>query len=150
MSFIIIPASYSFYCCCRPISADAGTTPNSFTFIAQTGMPLDTLIVSNTITVSGIDSAAVISISGGQYEINSDGWTSSAGTVNNGDTVTVAQMSSSSNSTLTSTTLTIGGVSGAFNVTTAHRVIPMQADLLHGGVPRTMPMTVWAAIMARR
>jgi len=69
--------------------------------------------------VAGINSAAAITIVGGTYSINGAVGTAAAGTVNNGDTVTVYQASSGSYSTLTTATLTIGGVSGAFNVTTA-------------------------------
>ncbi|MDZ7593853.1 MAG: Ig-like domain-containing protein, partial [Thiobacillus sp.] len=94
------------------------TTPTAFTFTAQTGAALSSVATSNTITVAGINSAANISIAGGTYKINSGSYTSSAGTVNNGDTVTVQQTSSGSFSTLTTATLTIGGVAGAFDVTT--------------------------------
>ena len=48
-----------------------------------------------------------------------------AGTVNNGDTVTVHQTSSANFSTLTTATLTIGGVNGAFNVTTLAATTPV-------------------------
>jgi len=95
------------------------TTPTAFTFTAQTGAALTTVATSNTITVAGINSAANISIVGGTYSINSGAYTAVAGTVNNGDTVTVQQTTSGSYSTLTTATLTIGGVDGAFDVTTA-------------------------------
>jgi hypothetical protein len=94
-------------------------TPDAFIFIAQTGMPLNTTIVSNPITVTGINYPTSLSISGGEYQINGGSWTSSPGTVSNGNTVMVRQTSSASNSTLTTAALTIGGVNGAFNVTTA-------------------------------
>lgn len=95
------------------------TAPDAFSFTAQTGVALSTVTTSNTITVAGINSAANISIAGGTYSINGGGYTAVAGTVNNGDTVTLKQTSSGSFSTLTTATLTIGGVAGAFNVTTA-------------------------------
>lgn len=94
------------------------TIPDSFAFTAQTGVPLSTVITSNTITVAGISAATAISIVGGTYSINGGAYTAGAGTVNNGDTVTVRQTSSASYSTLTTATLTIGGVSGAFYVFT--------------------------------
>jgi CSLREA domain-containing protein len=111
------------------VSKLAGTYPDAFSFTAQTGMPLSTTIVSNPITVTGIIATA-ISITGGEYQINSGSWTASAGTVNNGDTVIVRQTSSASNSTLTTATLTIGGVSGAFNVTTAASSDPNASGLV--------------------
>lgn len=95
------------------------TTPDAFTFTAQTGVALSSVATSNTITVASINSAANIGIVGGTYSINGGAYTAVAGTVNNGDTVTVRQTSSGSYNTMTTATLTIGGVSGAFDVTTA-------------------------------
>ena len=96
----------------------ADTTPNPFTFIDQTGVPMNTTVTSNAITVSGINAPASISISGGQYSINGGAYTSAGGTVSNGQTVSVRVTSSAIYSTTTSATLTIGGVSGTFSVTT--------------------------------
>jgi hypothetical protein len=94
------------------------TTPDAFSFTPQTNMALSTVIESNTIPVAGINTASPISIVGGQYSVNSGAYTAVAGNVNNGDIVRVRQMSSANFSTLTAATLTIGGVNGAFNVTT--------------------------------
>ncbi|MDP4029239.1 MAG: DUF1566 domain-containing protein, partial [Gallionella sp.] len=96
----------------------ADTTPDAFSFTAQTGAALSSVATSNTLTVAGINSAAAITIVGGTYKIGSGSYTAAAGTVNNGDTVTLQQTSSGSYSTQTTATLTIGGVSGAFDVTT--------------------------------
>lgn len=105
---------------CKPVVAD--TTPDPFSFTSQTGVALNTVITSNTITVSGINASATVSVSGGAYSINGGAYTSAAGTVDNGDTVNVRLTSSSSLSTTTIATLTIGGVSGAFSVTTTGAV----------------------------
>jgi hypothetical protein len=94
------------------------STPDQFTFTDQTNVALSTVITSNTITVTGINTATTISITGGEYSINGGSYTSSSGTVNNGNTVTVQLTSSGSNSTTTNATLTIGGVSDTFSVTT--------------------------------
>ena len=94
------------------------TSPDAFSFTAQTGAALSSTATSNTITVSGINSASPISISGGSYKIGSGSYVTSSATVNNGDTVTVQQSASGSGNTLTTATLTIGGSSAAFNVTT--------------------------------
>jgi hypothetical protein len=98
--------------------AQGNFTPNSFSFTARTGIALSTIITSNTITVAGITTVSAISITGGTYSINGGTYTAAAGPVNNGDTVTVQQTSSASFSTPTTATLTIGGISGAFAVTT--------------------------------
>ena len=55
------------------------TTPDPFTFTAQTGAALNATATSNTITVSGINAAASISITGGTYSVNGGSYTSSAG-----------------------------------------------------------------------
>jgi len=84
----------------------------------QTEVATNTTVTSNTITVSGISSSATISITGGTYSINGGAYTSANGTVNNGNAVTVQLVSSESYSTTTEATLTIGGVSDTFSVTT--------------------------------
>lgn len=92
--------------------------PDQFVFTNQTGAALSTVITSNTITVSGIDVTIPVAITGGTYSINGGPYTSAAGIVNNGDTVTVKQTSSGSYSTMTDATLAIAAVSGTFSVTT--------------------------------
>lgn len=94
------------------------TTPDQFTFIDQTDVALTTLIESNVITVTGINAPAAISIEGGEFSIDGGDYTSAQGTVNNNQTVRVRQVSSSSYATTTNTTVTIGGVSDTFSVTT--------------------------------
>lgn len=98
--------------------------PAPFSFIPQTDIAPSTVSVSNTITVSGISTAAdiaIVSCSGAscEYAINSGPWTSVAGTVVEGDIVQVRQTSSANFATTTELTLDIGGVTGAFAVTTA-------------------------------
>ncbi len=94
------------------------TTPDAFSFTDQTDVGRSTTITSNAITVSGINSAAAISVSNGEYRINNGGFTNTTGTVANGDTVQVRHTSSGSFSTTTDTVLTIGGVSDTFTSTT--------------------------------
>lgn len=100
-------------------AADAVTTPDQFTFTDQTGGPLNQYVESNTIAIAGINTGSPLTISGGEYSINSGGWASAPATVYNGDTVKVRVLTSSSFLTGASTTLTIGGVSDTFTVTTA-------------------------------
>ena len=94
------------------------TIPTAFGFTDQTNVALNTVITSNSATISGVNVSTPISIAGGEYSVNSGAFTSGAGTVNSGDTVRVRQTSSSSFSTTTDTVLTIGGVSDTFSVTT--------------------------------
>ena len=104
--------------------AAADTTPTAFTFTDQTGVALGAVISSDTLTIAGIDAAAAVSITGGEYRITSAtdalvvDWTSSAGTITVGQKVRLRLTSSGSNSTAKTATLTIGGVSDTWSVTT--------------------------------
>lgn len=111
-------------------TADADTTPAPFAFIPQSGVALDTWVNSNPVTVSGIDSPSTVTITGGAYSINDAAYTSVAGTVQNGDTVSVRLMSPTSFATLAQATLTIGGVSGTFDVTTRAAPPPIPVAML--------------------
>ena len=94
------------------------TTPDRFTFIPQMNVALSTPIESNTITVSGINTAAGIYSVGGEYKINDEEYTDTVGAVVNGDTVKVRQTSSALYSKKTTMTLIIGKRKGTFRVTT--------------------------------
>jgi hypothetical protein len=101
------------------LSQPADTTPDPFAFVDQAGVALSTAITSNAVTVTGINAASAISIAGGLYAVNGGSYVATAGSVNNGDTVTVRLMSSSAYATAAQAVLTIGGVSDTFSVTTA-------------------------------
>jgi hypothetical protein len=96
------------------------TTPDPFSFTDQTGVTRSAVVTSSAITVQGIDAAASITVTGGEYDINgSDSFTTSSGTVNNGDTVRARHTASASYSTATNTVITIGGsTSDTFTSTT--------------------------------
>lgn len=100
-------------------STTTDTTPNPFTFTAQTNVAVNTVQTSNTVTIGGINSPAPISVTGGTYSINGGAFIATAGNVSNGNTVQVRHTSSSAGSTAVNTTLTVGGVSGTFTSTTA-------------------------------
>lgn len=97
----------------------ADTTPLQFTFTDITDAALSTVYTSNSILVTSVNLPTAISISGaGTYSINGAAYTSSAGTVVFGDTVTVRITSASAYLSAAGTTLTIGGVSDTYSVTT--------------------------------
>jgi hypothetical protein len=126
----------------------ADTTPDAFSFTAQTGVALNAVVTSSTITVAGINAASAVSIAGGSYSINGGAYTAAAGTVNNGNTVTVRQTASASNSTTTTATLTIGGVNGAFNATTvAAVVIPPVVVIPQLTMPSSCGLRAWPAVV---
>lgn len=103
--------------------AGAGdTTPDQFTFTDKTDVAADGGQDCGTaITVAGIDAASAISASGDTgygYKVNGGSFTNSSGTVVLNDTVSPCVNRSSSNSTATAATVTIGGVSDTYTVTT--------------------------------
>lgn len=102
----------------QPPVTNNDTVPNNFNFTDVNGAELNTLTVSNEITISGINAAASISITGGEYSINSTDFTSSSGTINNSDKVKIRLTSASEGSTDSTSQLTIGGVSASFTITT--------------------------------
>jgi poly(3-hydroxybutyrate) depolymerase len=98
------------------------TTPDAFGFTHVSGVGQSVTVSSNVVTIGGIDAPASISIAGGpgsQYRINGGGWTSAAGSINNGQTVQVRHTSANAPGTTVESVLTIGGVEGKFRSTTA-------------------------------
>jgi YVTN family beta-propeller protein len=108
-------------------------TPDPFTFIDQSKAALNTLIESSSITVSGINTAAPISVTGGEYSVNGGSYTAVSGTVTNGQAITVRVMSSANWSMTIDAILTIGGVSDTFSVTTVARPEYTVAGSVPGG-----------------
>ncbi len=78
------------------------TTPDAFSFTDQTNLALNTAVTSNTITIGGINAASAISVSGGSYSINGGAFVTTAGTINNGNTVAVKVTTAGTNGTTTS------------------------------------------------
>jgi len=95
------------------------STPDAFAFTDVIDCMLSTVYASAAITVAGIDTAADITVTGGEYSINGGAYTSAAGTVVNGDTVAARGTSSGSASTAVNVAVTIGGVSDTFSITTS-------------------------------
>ena len=123
-------------------SVELQAVPGRFTSPHRPARHWSVTATSNTITVSGTGiGAAAISIVGGTYSVNGGGYVSSAGTVNLGDTVTVRLTTSASYGTLSTATLTIGGVSGSFNVTTIPPVVSYTAPSPTGTGPITASFT---------
>jgi hypothetical protein len=94
------------------------TTPDAFSFVNQTGVALSATITSAQVTITGIDAASPITVSGAStplYSINGGAFTAIAGTVEAGDEVRARHTSSASEFTWTHTLVTIGGVSATFS-----------------------------------
>jgi YD repeat-containing protein len=97
----------------------ADTTPDVY----DLGGPLTGISggwsTSNTVTVAGINAAAQVSITGGQYRINGGAWTSASGTISSGQTIQVRAQAPTTGGASQTATLTVGGVTDTFQVRTA-------------------------------
>ena len=101
------------------VVSDSDITPDAFSFASQTGVAPDTMITSNAVTITGIDVPAAIIVTNGEYSIDCGGtFTSSNGSIGDGQSVCVRHTSSAASSTAQVTTLTVGGTSATFTSTT--------------------------------
>jgi hypothetical protein len=101
------------------VPAAPDTTPDPFAFASRSPVQRSTLVTSSTITVSGINTAAPISVVGGEYSIGcGSSFTSGAGNISNGQAVCVRHQSAATGGATVTTSLTIGGVTGTFSSTT--------------------------------
>jgi hypothetical protein len=94
-------------------------TPDAFSFTDQFDTTISTPYESNIVTITGINAAANVSVSIGEYRINAGTWVSAPGVVNNNDTLQVRHTSSSSASTAVNQVVTVGGGQDTFSTTTA-------------------------------
>ena len=93
--------------------------PSPFSFTDQTGVDLAATITSVAVTISGIDIASPVVVTGGQYSIGcTSTFVSAPGSISNGETVCVRHQSSFDSESTVTTTLTIGAESGTFRSTT--------------------------------
>ncbi len=101
-------------------------TAGDVSFVTKIDQPWATAVESNTATLSGINPSTPISVSGGSYKVNAGAYTTTAGTVKDGDTVTVKGDTASADLTDKVVTLTIGSGPGAqvrsFTVRTGKRI----------------------------
>jgi hypothetical protein len=123
-------------------TSGADTTPDAFTFSDVTGAVTNTLTTSSAITITGINSATSVTVSGDgspQISINGGAWVTS-GSISNGQTLAVRLTSSASDNTTLSATVVAGGVSDQWDVTTA------VADCATLWTLRTNPSSSWRSI----
>lgn len=98
----------------------ADTTPNPFTFADQTSVTPGATVTSAPVTITGINAAAAISVTGGTYSVGCTGtFTAVSATVTNNQQVCVRHTAAATESTATDTVLTVGGVSDTFRSVTS-------------------------------
>lgn len=92
--------------------------PSQFTFHDSVDAAVSSQIISGGVVLSGFDSAQV-TVTGGDYRLSVLGtWTRSPSFASTGDTLWAVDTSSASNSTATTVTVSIAGISDVFSVTT--------------------------------
>jgi hypothetical protein len=94
--------------------------PSGLSFTDLTGQPLNSVVSSNTATITGFTGTLVASVSGGgspQISVNGGGWTTSSA-ISSGQTLQVRLTSSGTASTQLTATVTVGTTSANWHVTT--------------------------------
>lgn len=126
------------------------TTPDAYAFAAQSGLARGSVATSAEATITGINSAAPVTIANGSYSIDGAAFTTAAGSIANGQRVRVRHMASAAFSTATTSTLTIGGVSSGFTSTTeaADTVPDAFTFAAQSGVARSATVTSAAITVA--
>ena len=94
------------------------TAPDPIALTAQSNVPLSSITTSNSATITGITTAAPVSIVGGEYSINGGAFTNQPGSVTNGQSIQVRLTSAAEPLTTTTATLAVGGIAGTFSATT--------------------------------
>ena len=102
----------------EPPIAPPDTTPNAFIIPAKQDVEPGEEVISEAVTINGINRATPISIVGGEYSINSAAYTSAEGTITNNQSVTVKLVAPEANNETAEATLTVGGVSAKFSIAT--------------------------------
>lgn len=100
------------------LALPSDTVPDTFSFTHVSNAEISTLYTSNPVTLSGFSSGTVISVSGGEYSINSGAFTTISGTVNPGESIRVRRTSSATYSSTVNVNLTVGSSSQVFTITT--------------------------------
>jgi len=103
-------------------------TPNDVTFIEQLGVATETAIESNIVSITGLLAPTAITIADGYYRINGGTYVTTAGTIDENDSVQLRQTSSISNSTETTTTVQLGLREETWDITT------VAAATAHGAI----------------
>ena len=103
----------------------AASVVTAFSFTPATGVAVGSTQTSNSVTLAISGDPVAISVSGdasSQYSINAGTYTKAAGSVKNGDKVTVQHTASATIGQTVTTTLTVGGQTATFSSTTGGTV----------------------------
>ena len=114
-----------------PLAAWAAS-PTAFTYVERTGVNTNVTVSSEAKTVSGFEGTLPVSVSAGagaQYRVGSGSFTSAAGSISAGQTLSIRHTSAVSANTATMTVVTVGDYSTHFkSVTGASDRTPDEFD----------------------
>ncbi len=106
-------------------AGSSDTTPDAFSIPLLSGLNVSTLQRSPTITITGINTLAPISVVDGEYSVGCTGtFTSAPDTISNFDDVCVRRTTAATPMTAVSVRLTVGGVSATWYAITAASATP--------------------------
>lgn len=108
------------------VAYGSDSTPDAFAFTPVTGTAPDSTTSSSPVTITGLATRALISVSGGAYAIDGGSFTTAPGSIDPGAQVAVQVLSSMLYSGTAQVTLTIGtadGVSATFTATTEEATV---------------------------
>lgn len=98
-------------------------TPTAFSFTPATGATPSAAVSSNVVTPAGYNAPAAVSITGGGYSVNGGTFTTAPGTIYPGEPLQV-QVTAPAAGQTTAATVTVGGASAKFSVTSAGDATP--------------------------
>ncbi len=100
------------------ITTVADLTPDPFAFLPQTAVRPGDVVTSNTVTITGINAPAAVSIVNGSVSINGAAFTTTPATISNGQTLALRLTAAATENTATTATVTVGTASAGFTATT--------------------------------
>lgn len=128
------------------VTTEPDVTPDTFAFVAKDEAMPGESYTSNTITVSGIDVAVPVSITGGEYAIDNGDFTTAAATVSAGQTIVIQATAAPTLDSIVDVELTIGGVKGIYSIITPVDKTPPTAEFMF---PPPVSMTDGASVLVR-
>ncbi|MFZ2508186.1 MAG: hypothetical protein WAW79_06925 [Steroidobacteraceae bacterium] len=106
------------------------STPDDFDFAGQSGVALGAVVVSDSVTITGIESPVSLTVIGGEYSIGCGlSFTSAPGVILPNEQVCVRHIASADPETSTRTLLIVGGVSSSFWSSTSGALPPPPVSL---------------------
>lgn len=93
-------------------------TPDDFSFAQATDVALGAVATSSQVTITGINAATNVTVSGGTYSIAGAAFTNVSGTITNGQTLRLQAPANCAANATTTVTITVGDVTRTFTART--------------------------------